>query len=291
MSASSTFSIHGSGYFGKGLGTTLMFSGLSHDGAGELSTSYGYYGQLTFTPAASKMTLAGSFGSSFLKDDGDNFKTENSLTDQQLAAALLQEGLTMPEWRRIAERQVIIQNVQSREIMSKTNLTEAEQKSYYDQHPELFMKPVTVTIREIFVAVPTELSAWRITLGDVDVASANTKNRFQGQDVNFDGKLNGAFGQPPEGAAQAAAENEEWLRERVQSTVSGLLGLAGVQADPMTEHPGPIALVGSGEFLDAMAPIDAELLRAPAERRLRASRGSRSLSRAKSVSHIAASSG
>ncbi|MBK7784124.1 MAG: porin [Gemmatimonadetes bacterium] len=76
---SSTFSVHGSGYFGKGLGTTLMFSGLSHDGAGELSTSYGYFGQLTFTPAASKATFAGSFGSSFLKDDGDNFKTENSL--------------------------------------------------------------------------------------------------------------------------------------------------------------------------------------------------------------------
>lgn len=75
----STFSVHASGYYGKGLGTTLMFSPLSHDGAGELSTSYGYYGQITFTPANSKATIAGSYGSSFLKDDGDNFKTENSL--------------------------------------------------------------------------------------------------------------------------------------------------------------------------------------------------------------------
>lgn len=83
---SSTFSLHGSGYYGNGLSTTLMFNTLSSfdddadpTTAEELSKSYGYYGQLTFTPANSKMTLAGSFGSSFLKNDGGDFKTENSL--------------------------------------------------------------------------------------------------------------------------------------------------------------------------------------------------------------------
>lgn len=75
----STFAIHGSGYYGKGLGTTLMFSPLSYDAAGDLTTSYGYYGQITFTPAGSKATIAGSYGSSFLKDADDTFKTENSL--------------------------------------------------------------------------------------------------------------------------------------------------------------------------------------------------------------------
>jgi hypothetical protein len=92
-----TFSVHGSGYFGKGIGTTLMFNGTTggfnttggvYDGTnapaaedGTLRTSYGYYGQLTFTPANSKATFAGSFGSSFLKSAGDDpdFKTENSL--------------------------------------------------------------------------------------------------------------------------------------------------------------------------------------------------------------------
>ncbi len=74
----STFSVHGSGYYGKGIGTTLMFGGTAQAG-NDLTTSYGYFGQLTFTPANSKMTLAGSFGSSFIKDEGDTFKTENSL--------------------------------------------------------------------------------------------------------------------------------------------------------------------------------------------------------------------
>jgi len=72
-----TFTVVASGYAGKGLGTTLLFGGLAGDGAGNLSSSYGYIGQVTYT--AGKATLAGSYGSSFLKDDAKTFKTENSL--------------------------------------------------------------------------------------------------------------------------------------------------------------------------------------------------------------------
>ena len=86
------FSVTGSGYWGKGIGTTLQFngvggaggavSGLGVGGDGELRTSYGFIGQLTVTPANSKVTLAGSYGSSWLKStsgEPTQFKTENSL--------------------------------------------------------------------------------------------------------------------------------------------------------------------------------------------------------------------
>jgi hypothetical protein len=86
---SGTFAVHGSGYWGKGIATTLMFDGVGSgsffdEGVGadaELRTSYGFFGQLTFTPAGSKATFAGSYGSSWLKaTDGEpSFKTENSL--------------------------------------------------------------------------------------------------------------------------------------------------------------------------------------------------------------------
>jgi hypothetical protein len=92
----SQFSLTGSGYYGIGLGTTLMFNGVDNEGGGglnpggaiggtggsdDLRTSYGFIGQVTFTPAASKVTVAGSYGSSYL-DAADNeldFKTENTL--------------------------------------------------------------------------------------------------------------------------------------------------------------------------------------------------------------------
>jgi hypothetical protein len=89
---STSFSLTGSGYWGKGIGTTLQFNGVGGgNGAvsglgvgtnGELRDSYGFIGQLTFTPSASKVTLAASYGSSFLKANSSeaiDFKTENSL--------------------------------------------------------------------------------------------------------------------------------------------------------------------------------------------------------------------
>jgi hypothetical protein len=92
----STFSLTGSGYWGKGIGTTLQFNGVNAcdavlgcsavDGIGvgsdgELRTSFGFIGQITFTPANSKLTVAGSYGSSYLQaSDGEpDFKTENTL--------------------------------------------------------------------------------------------------------------------------------------------------------------------------------------------------------------------
>jgi hypothetical protein len=91
-----SFSLTGSGYYGKGIGTTLQFNGVNSCGGGgpcgpvdgigvgadgELRDSYGYIGQLTFTPSESKVTLAASYGSSFLQStDGEpDFKTENTL--------------------------------------------------------------------------------------------------------------------------------------------------------------------------------------------------------------------
>jgi hypothetical protein len=75
----STFSLHGSGYYGRGIGTTLMFGPNGDDGTGDLTKSYGYYGQLTFTPSGSKATFAGSYGASNLKASTGDVRAENAL--------------------------------------------------------------------------------------------------------------------------------------------------------------------------------------------------------------------
>ncbi len=82
---SSMFSLTASGYYGKGLGTTLLFlGGAAGAGTGgdDLRKSYGGIGQVTVTPANSKVTLAGSWGISILdaaNDDPADFKTKNWL--------------------------------------------------------------------------------------------------------------------------------------------------------------------------------------------------------------------
>ncbi len=88
--AKSGFSIVASGYAGKGLGTTLFGNEAvgfvsATSGGDELRKSFGFIGQLGYTPEGSKVTIAGSYGASILKAstaekaDGEDFKTTNSL--------------------------------------------------------------------------------------------------------------------------------------------------------------------------------------------------------------------
>ena len=79
------FSVTGTAYYGKGIGTTLMFlGGATGDGSGgsdDLRKSLGGYGQVTVTPANSKVTIAGSWGISQLENANSepDAKTKNWL--------------------------------------------------------------------------------------------------------------------------------------------------------------------------------------------------------------------
>jgi hypothetical protein len=83
---SPSFSLTASGYYGMGLGTTLLYTlgnGTAGTGVGgdDLRKSYGGIGQVTFTPANSKVTIGGSWGISILQnaDAEADFKTKNWL--------------------------------------------------------------------------------------------------------------------------------------------------------------------------------------------------------------------
>ena len=79
--AGSNFSVTGSGYYGQGIGTTLIFLGgrSAVGGSTELRPSYGFIGQILVTPPNSKITLGGSFGQSTIEnaDDEGDFKLHN----------------------------------------------------------------------------------------------------------------------------------------------------------------------------------------------------------------------
>jgi peptidyl-prolyl cis-trans isomerase SurA len=84
-----------------------------------------------------------------------SIKADNNLnTDEELQAALDSEGMTMADLRQNLERTMIIQRVQQNEILGRIAVSEEEARRYYDGHLEEFTTPATVTLREIFVAVP-----------------------------------------------------------------------------------------------------------------------------------------
>jgi hypothetical protein len=79
------FSVTGTAYYGKGIGHVLGFlGGATGDGSGgsdDLRKTYGGYGQVTVSPANSKVTVAGSFGGSILENAASEaaFKAKNWL--------------------------------------------------------------------------------------------------------------------------------------------------------------------------------------------------------------------
>jgi parvulin-like peptidyl-prolyl isomerase len=85
----------------------------------------------------------------------ENVKKQNNLDDEGLRAALVQEGVTMEDLRQNFEHSYLAQGVQQREIGPSMTITLEEQRQYYKRNPDEFRTPLTVTLRELFVAVPT----------------------------------------------------------------------------------------------------------------------------------------
>ena len=91
-----------------------------------------------------------------LNDAADRIKKQNNITsDAQFRAALVQEGMSYAEFEKNLEKQYIVARVQQQEIMPRVQLTEEESKEYYRAHTKEFEKPATITIRDIFITVPT----------------------------------------------------------------------------------------------------------------------------------------
>jgi peptidyl-prolyl cis-trans isomerase SurA len=84
----------------------------------------------------------------------DRIKADNKMNDADFKAALSQEGLTLDSLRTRLDRSYVIKTVQGKEILGHMNLTEEESHQYYDKHPDEFMKPPSVMLRELLVAVP-----------------------------------------------------------------------------------------------------------------------------------------
>jgi parvulin-like peptidyl-prolyl isomerase len=86
-----------------------------------------------------------------------SIKQENQLNDEQFAAAMKSQGLTMETLRAQIERMELRNAIVQNEIMRNVTLTEEEARQYYRAHPDEFLTAPMVTLREIFVSVPTEV--------------------------------------------------------------------------------------------------------------------------------------
>ncbi len=85
-----------------------------------------------------------------------NLKTQNKMNDEQFAAGLQQEGITLAQLRQDFERSYMMSGVQQIEIYPRLQITDEEVRQYYRANPDEFKVPETVMLREIFLPVATQ---------------------------------------------------------------------------------------------------------------------------------------
>ena len=90
----------------------------------------------------------------------DGIMEENNFeTEEEFRAALRdQNGMDADDLRRMMERQMLLNQVQQIEILSKVTMTQTEAREYYDEHLDEFTNSANVTMREILIRVPEGVS-------------------------------------------------------------------------------------------------------------------------------------
>lgn len=104
-----------------------------------------------------------------------NVKKENKIeTDEQLQEALKQDNMTMADLRKSVDRNFVIDQVQRAEVLGRINITEPEERKYYDEHTSEFTTPAAITVREILLKTPGDIQTINVGLDEETKQKAET---------------------------------------------------------------------------------------------------------------------
>lgn len=82
----------------------------------------------------------------------DSIRKDNKIESQEaFEAALKNEGMSLAQLKQMLSKRILIGQVQQREVGSRIDVTEAEERAYYDSHLSEFGTTPSVTLREIQV--------------------------------------------------------------------------------------------------------------------------------------------
>jgi peptidyl-prolyl cis-trans isomerase SurA len=84
----------------------------------------------------------------------ERVKTQNYFTDEDLQAALAQEGITIAEYREGIKSQMLRSKLVNYRIRSKIVITEEDVKSYYEEHTADYAGEIKYHLRNIIMKIP-----------------------------------------------------------------------------------------------------------------------------------------
>jgi peptidyl-prolyl cis-trans isomerase SurA len=101
----------------------------------------------------------------------DSIRKDNKIeTEAAFEAALKSEGMTLAQLKQMLSKRILIGQVQQREIGGRVDITEAEERAYYDSHLSEFGTTPSVTLREIQVNAEVDPVKKAASVGALDDA-------------------------------------------------------------------------------------------------------------------------
>ena len=117
----------------------------------------------------------------------ENIKKENKFeTEEAFQTALKTENMTLAELRKSLEKSMIVQQVQSNEVLGRISIAEAEGKAYYEAHKSEFTTPATMMLREVLATVPTKAQGFSVAQDEAAKAKADALHAALVAGANFE---------------------------------------------------------------------------------------------------------
>jgi peptidyl-prolyl cis-trans isomerase SurA len=99
----------------------------------------------------------------------DSIKKDNKIeSDAAFEAALKGEGLTLAQLKQMLSKRILIGQVQQREIGGRVDITEDEERAYYDAHVSDFKTTPSLTLREIIINAEVDPVKKAVSVGALD---------------------------------------------------------------------------------------------------------------------------
>jgi parvulin-like peptidyl-prolyl isomerase len=86
-----------------------------------------------------------------------DFRQQQGLSDEEFEQLLAQEGLTVDRLKHLLSEKFVPDQVREHEVaVSIPGISDLEVRDYYDRHPDEFMAPAEMTLREIVLLAESE---------------------------------------------------------------------------------------------------------------------------------------
>ena len=88
-----------------------------------------------------------------IQSEIDTLKTQNNLTDADLAKALQSQGLTLDDAKTLIEKNLMVRKMLDDSVLQNITVTDAQIQTYYLQNMNKFQTPEKVTVQHILIAI------------------------------------------------------------------------------------------------------------------------------------------